>query len=227
VPNLCDLSRANLYSGSLLYSAVVCLTKVDNAKLRTWTDRSGSFKVEAEFLTIKDGKIHLHKVNGVKIAVPVVKMSVEDLEYVEQATGISLDDDKPLSDIKRRSTQRAKENPAQRPSGITVEQKPGYDWFDFFLQCGVNPQICERYAQAFTRDQMGEENIPDITEKLLRTLGVKEGDILRVMKFLDKKYNRTGDGEKRSVSFAENGEEGGLFSGPGGTLRNNTRKGRR
>lgn len=204
------------------------LTRTDNAKLRTWTDRSGSFKVEAEFLTIKDGKIHLHKVNGVKIAVPVPKMSVEDLEYVERATGISLDDDKPLSDIKRRSTLRAKENATQQrsSSGITVEPGPSYDWFDFFLQCGVNPQICERYAQAFTRDQMGEENMPDITEKLLRTLGVKEGDILRVMKFLDAKYNRTG-GDKRNVSFAENGEEsGGLFSGPGGTLRNNTRKGR-
>ncbi|KAF9736212.1 Actin cytoskeleton-regulatory complex protein sla1 [Paraphaeosphaeria minitans] len=201
-------------------------SKPNTTRLRTWTDRSGSFKVEAEFLTIKDGKIHLHKVNGVKIAVPVPKMSVEDLEYVERAAGISLDDDKPLSDIKRRSTQRAKESPAPRSSGISVEQKPSYDWFDFFLQCGVNPQICERYAQAFTRDQMGEENMPDITEKLLRNLGVKEGDILRVMKFLDKKYNRSGDGEKRSVSFAENGEEGGLFSGPGGTLRNNTRKGR-
>lgn len=192
---------------------------VDSSKIRTWTDRSGSFKVEAEFLTVKDGKIHLHKVNGVKIAVPVSKMSVEDLEYVERATGISLDDDKPLSEIKRRNTQRAQDKPSRSTSGITVEQKPAYDWFDFFLQCGVNPQICERYAQTFSRDQMGEENMPDISEKLLRTLGIKEGDILRVMKFLDNKYGRTG--EKR-----ENGEEGGLFSGPGGTLRNNTRKGR-
>jgi hypothetical protein len=203
--------------------------RTDSAKVRTWTDRSGSFKVEAEFLTMKDGKIHLHKVNGVKIAVPVPKMSVEDLEYVERATGISLDDDKPLSDIKRRSTLRAKEKENRTSgSGITVEKKPSYDWFDFFLQCGVNPQICERYAQAFNRDQMGEENLPDITEKLLRTLGLKEGDILRVTKYLDGKYGRGAGGEKRSVNFAENGEEGsgGLFSGPGGVLRNNTRKGR-
>ncbi|KAF2750574.1 hypothetical protein M011DRAFT_395858 [Sporormia fimetaria CBS 119925] len=198
----------------------------DPAKVRTWTDRSGSFKVEAEFITIRDGKIHLHKVNGVKIAVPVPKMSVEDLEYVERVTGVSLDDDKPLSDIKRRSVLRAKEQ-SSRP-GISVEQKPSYDWFDFFLQCGVNPQICERYARAFNSDQMGEENLPDITDKLLRTLGLKEGDILRVMKYLDKKFDRS-DREKRSVSFAmENGEEGSgsLFSGPGGALRNNTRKGR-
>ncbi|KAF2874880.1 hypothetical protein BDV95DRAFT_486846 [Massariosphaeria phaeospora] len=205
----------------------------NNSKVRTWTDRTGSFKVEAEFLTIKDGKIHLHKVNGVKIAVPVPKMSVEDLEYVERATGISLDDDKPLSDIKRRSTQRVKEQSNRGSgSGITVEKKPSYEWFDFFLKCGVNPQICERYAQAFEKDQMGEENLVDITEKLLRTLGVKEGDILRVMKYLDKKFDRGGDRDKRSVSFAgtangENGEDGGgLFSGPGGALRNNTRKGR-
>jgi hypothetical protein len=161
-------------------------------------------------------------------------MSVEDLEYVERATGVSLDDDKPLSDIKRRSTLRAKEQASRSSSGITVEKKPSYDWFDFFLQCGVNPQICERYAQAFNRDQMGEENLPDITDRLLRTLGLKEGDILRVMKFLDKKFDRTADGGKRNVSFGgasvmENGDEsgaGGLFSGPGGVLRNNTRKGR-
>lgn len=178
--------------------------------------------MDAEFLTVKDGKIHLHKLNGVKIAVPVPKMSVGDLEYVERATGMSLDDDKPLAEIKRRNTQRKPDGPSSRSaSGITVEKKPSYDWFDFFLSCGVNPQICERYAQAFDRDQMGEENLPDISEKLLRTLGLKEGDILRVMKHLDSKFGHNKDQEKRGE-----GEEGGLFSGPGGTLRNNTRKGR-
>ncbi|XPS70612.1 cytoskeletal protein binding protein, variant 2 [Ascochyta lentis] len=195
-------------------------SKPNSAKLRTWTDRSGSFKVEAEFILLKEGKIHLHKVNGVKIAVPVTKMSVEDLEYIEQVTGESLDDDKPLSEIKRRSTTRANERGANSSPGISVQKKPSYDWFDFFLKCGVNPQICERYAQAFEKDQMGEENLPDITSALLRTLGLKEGDILRVTKYLDNQYNRNA-GE----ASAEGGA-GGLFSGPGGALRNNTRKGR-
>lgn len=194
---------------------------LDAAKVRTWTDRSGSFKVEAEFILIKDGKIHLHKVNGVKIAVPVTKMSVEDLEYVERVTGESLDDDKPLSDLKRRSMQqpRAKDS---GPTGISVERKPEYDWFDFFLKCGVNPQICERYARAFTKDEMTEENIPDITPGLLRTLGLKEGDILRVTKHLDAQFGR----DKRNAEDGGEGASGGLFSGPGGALRNNTRKGR-
>lgn len=190
--------------------------KPNQSRVRTWTDRSGTFKVEAEFIGLREGKIHLHKQNGVKIAVPVAKMAVEDLEYVENATGASLDEDKPLSDIKRRSTQRAKPN---GHAGASIQKQDEYDWFDFFLQCGVNPQICERYANAFSKDQMGPENLPDINEQLLRTLGLKEGDILRVTKHLDSKYGRGKDASSA-------GGEGGLFSGPGGALRNNTKKGR-
>ena len=193
--------------------------KPNQSRIRTWTDRSGTFKVEAEFIGLREGKIHLHKQNGVKIAVPVNKMAVEDLEYVERATGASLDEDKPLSDIKRRSTQKAKTNGSR--AGASIEKKAEYDWFDFFLGCGVNPQICERYANAFSKDQMGIEILPDVNAALLRTLGLKEGDILRVMKHLDEKFGRSKDANGEAA-----GGEGGLFSGPGGALRNNTRKGR-
>lgn len=183
-----------------------------------------------------------------KIAVPVAKMAIEDLEYVERVTGVSLDDDKPLSDIRRKSTQKAKEGDRRKPqsqpvpkTGATIEP-PGsqYDWFDFFLKAGVSPYQCERYAFNFNRDSMDETVLPDITPAVLRTLGLKEGDILRVMKFLDNKFARTGASSKlRNVSFGDgDGAEGdqdgatspnttgGLFSGPGGALRNNTRKGR-
>ncbi|TKA82770.1 hypothetical protein B0A55_01079 [Friedmanniomyces simplex] len=221
-------------------------SKPNTSRLRTWTDRSGTFKVEAEFIGLRDGKIHLHKTNGVKIAVPVNKMAVEDLEYVENATGKSLDEDKPLSEIKRRNTQRKNEEDSRKQAaanggsrgagaaGASVQS--GYDWFDFFLQCGVNPQICERYASAFSRDQMGPEVLPDVNEQLLRTLGLKEGDILRVMKVLDAKYKRNHSvtGPPLSPSLQQddsiqpvNGGGGGLFSGKDGALKNNTsRKGR-
>ena len=223
------------------------------SKTRTWTDRSGSFKVEAEFIGLKDGKIHLHKLNGVKIAVPVSKMAVEDLEFVEKITGQSLDDEKPLSEIHRRSTQSVKESdrrkvhaaPVSR-SGATVEQAkptkpegPEYDWFDFFLKAGVSPYQCERYAFNFSKDSMDENVLADITPQVLRTLGLKEGDILRVMKYLDTKFGRTGrlrmtllqnvGGAKADMTedaISPDNAGGGLFSGPGGALRNNTRKGR-
>ena len=206
-------------------------SKPNTSRVRTWTDRSGTFKVEAEFIGLREGKIHLHKLNGVKIAVPVAKMSVEDLEYVERATGASLDEDKPLSDIKRRSTQKASKT---NGAGAQIVPKDHEYWFDFFLQCGVNPQICDRYAQAFSRDQMGPEVLPEVNEQLLRTLGLKEGDILRVMKTLDNKYSRSrtvigGAGAGASGADDDKIEQangGGLFSGPGGALKNNTRKGR-
>lgn len=173
--------------------------------------------MEAQFLGLRDGKIHLHKMNGVKIAVPIAKMSREDLEYVENLTGISLEDERPLADVRRsKSTNRPSE-----PSGVKVERnkKPEYDWFQFFLSCDVPVGLCERYAQAFMRDSMDESVLPDVNAVILRTLGIREGDIIKIMRFLDTKFGR-----ERNPDGDSSG--GGLFSGPGGTLRNNTRKGR-
>ncbi|OAD07596.1 hypothetical protein MUCCIDRAFT_126132, partial [Mucor lusitanicus CBS 277.49] len=56
-------------------------------KVRMWTDRTGAFKVEAQFLSCANGKIRLFKTNGVKIDVPTQKMCIEDLKYIEQETG--------------------------------------------------------------------------------------------------------------------------------------------
>lgn len=53
-------------------------------------------------------------------------------------------------------------------------------------------------------------------------MGLKEGDILRVTKHLDAQFGR----DKRNAEDGGEGASGGLFSGPGGALRNNTRKGR-
>lgn len=203
--------------------------------MRTWTDRSNNFKVDAQFIGLKDNKIHLHKGNGVKIAVPVQKMAVGDLEYVESVTGASLEDDKPLSEVRRKpSTRRTdhgadevRSSTARAGATISHSKRSDYDWFDFFLQCGVNPQICERYAASFARDEMREESQPDIDSPLLRTLGLKEGDILRVMKYLDNKFGRSSTSAANPASGGNSTERGGsLFSGPGGALKNNTRKGR-
>ncbi|KAJ5946211.1 hypothetical protein N7454_003050 [Penicillium verhagenii] len=205
-------------------------SKPDPSKVRRWTDRSKAFTVDAQFIGLQDGKIHLHKINGIKIAVPVAKMSVEDLEYVEAAANVSLDEDKPLSSIRNRTSPDAKKT---GNAGASV-QRPEYDWFDFFLKAGVGHHQCERYAQNFLKNSMDESVLSDISPETLRSLGLKEGDILRVMRHLDTTLGRTGSKSKsRNVSFGGeevigNGEDGqgGLFAGPGGTLRNNTRKGR-
>ncbi|KAJ1333737.1 actin cytoskeleton-regulatory complex protein SLA1 [Microdochium nivale] len=204
-------------------------SKPDPRKVRAWTDRSKSFSVEAQFLGLKDGKINLHKMNGVKIAVPVAKMSVEDIEYVEQVTGKSLDEDRPLSDVKRaaKSNQPSGSSSSSRQQqakvGASIETpQSDYDWFQFFLSCEVALGLCERYAQAFIKDSMVESVLPDVDAGVLRNLGLREGDILKVMRYLDKRFGR--DGKKKANEDSES--NGGLFSGPGGSLRNNTRKGR-
>jgi hypothetical protein len=69
-------------------SRTLSTPELDLSKVRTWTDRSKTCTVEAQFLALKNGNIQLHKMNGVKVAVPVDKMSVEDLEYVEQITRV-------------------------------------------------------------------------------------------------------------------------------------------
>ncbi|KAK2026989.1 hypothetical protein LX32DRAFT_457395 [Colletotrichum zoysiae] len=204
-------------------------SKPDPAKVRTWTDRSKSFSVDAQFLGLKDGKINLHKMNGVKIAVPVAKMSVEDLEYVERVTGISLDEDKPLSNVKKARASQAGAARESPPVGIGASvgqpQKPEYDWFQFFLSCDVAVGLCERYAQAFAKDSMDESVLPDVDASVLRNLGLREGDILKVMRTLDQKFGRGKNGADKTNGEGD-GASGGLFSGPGGALRNNTRKGR-
>ncbi|KAK9373055.1 uncharacterized protein V1513DRAFT_450529 [Lipomyces chichibuensis] len=204
--------------------------KPDPSKIRTWTDRTGTFKVEAAFVGCADGKIQLHKVNGVKIAVAASKMSVEDLEYVEGMTGISLDSAKPDGLSSKLGVQATGTKAAELPKGPA---RPDFDWFDFFLSCGVDVNNCQRYAINFEKDQMDEAVLPDITPSVMRMLGLKEGDIIRVSKVIDEKYNK----KKRSVSFGTASVMGGeaddfetegtsLFAGPGGALKNNTRKSR-
>lgn len=157
-------------------------------------------------------------------------MAVEDLEYVEKVTGVSLDDDKPLENIRRKLP---RENEQARPvkSGVSIEppKLPDYDWFDFFLKAGVGPQLCERYAQAMNREAMEENILPQVGQDTLRKLGLKEGDILKVMKFLDNKFGRNNKlrNEETNGDVAKtNGSAGGLFTGPDGALQNNTRRGR-
>lgn len=210
-------------------------------RVRTWIDSSGSFKVEAEFLGCHEGKIHLHKTNGVKIAVGAEKLSIEDLEYVEKVTGTSLEkykeavmkqlEKKPkaksgatsemkkapsatavINDVTPARPTRQKTKSMLSPAGRAPESD--YDWFDFFLECGVDIGNCQRYTLNFNREQMDQNILEDISPSLLRTLGLREGDIIRVMKYLDNKFDRKKTSEEAKPA-------GGLFVDTNGALKTN------
>ncbi|GMM56489.1 cytoskeletal protein-binding protein [Maudiozyma humilis] len=249
----------------------------DPKKSRLWVDRSGTFKVDAQFIGCANGKIHLHKANGVKIAVAANKLSDSDLVYVESITGFSLDKfkaggdsssgakdsreserdrrrrlreqdekerdrrlrEKEINELKRARQaldderyrlQEEKDLPPIKPprpdSTVGAPSSAGrnrsnsknkYDWFEFFLNSGVDVSQCQRYTLNFEKEQLTEDMMVDINAQMLRTLGLREGDIVRVMKFLDTKFGR--DAQQPVAAT----QTGGMFTEPDGSLKvNNT-----
>ncbi|OAV99849.1 hypothetical protein PTTG_09264 [Puccinia triticina 1-1 BBBD Race 1] len=211
--------------------------------IRTWRDRTGQFKVEAEFRGLQNGKIRLHKLNGVTIEVPLSKMSPEDVIWLEGATGRTLRsqdvDDVPLANLalspNRPSGRPAPSEPPKRP---TAPAKPPVDWFEFFLNAGCDLDDCTRYATNFERDRIDENLLPDLEPGTMRNLGLREGDVLRVRKHIKQKYGSS-DGSDAITTQIQKDEElarklqqqdvapaPNIFTnGPNGSLKN-TRRGR-
>jgi hypothetical protein len=208
----------------------------DPSQTREWRDRTGQFRVEAAFLGYKNGVLRLHKVNGVVIEVPSEKMSVDDVRYVERIMGrggsISRktddDDDEPLGK-RQKSTQSA---------AAPQKKVPPIDWFDFFLNAGCDLDDCTRYSSSFERDKIDESILLDISEGTLRTLGLREGDIIRVNKAIDARRPKpavnaassdvnllSGDEPSGSARTTPSPGPPNLFTGPGGQLKN-ARRGR-
>ena len=159
-------------------------------------------------------------------------MSLDDIRYIEKVNRKSSkssgsnrvsDDDVPLA-LARNSS-----------SSTPTPKKSNTDWFEFFLSAGCDVDDCSRYATSFEKDKIDETLLPDITESTMRTLGLREGDILRVIKAIEK---RPGSRNKSNAEQIRRDEElarqlqaqetGGssprspapnLFAGPGGVLK--------
>ncbi|ORX59383.1 hypothetical protein DM01DRAFT_1184680 [Hesseltinella vesiculosa] len=145
----------------------------EGAKVRTWTDRTGAFKVDAQFLSIGNGKIRLHKVNGVKIDVPLQKMCAEDLKYIEQQTGQRLLDDKlddhlPLAHF-------ANNNAAG----------DGFHWFDYFAKINIPANHAMRYAASFQQEGLTEKDLDSLTHRRMKALGLLEQHVRRLEGYLE------------------------------------------
>jgi len=55
--------------------------------MRTWSDITGRFQTEAEFVDFIDGAVNLKKTDGEVISVPLAKLSAADQEYVRRQAG--------------------------------------------------------------------------------------------------------------------------------------------
>ena len=171
-------------------------SKPSKDKTRIWHDRTGQFRVEAEYLGMRDGKLSLHKTNGVIIEVPVEKMSPADITYVEsldkRKKESTPDDEIPLAQLP------AATNRVSAPKPTPTPKRPNVDWFAFFLNAGCDVDDCTRYASAFERDKIDEAILPDLEGSTLRTLGLREGDIIRVTKFIKQRTRSASSDTKAS-----------------------------
>jgi len=188
------------------------IKKPNLARTRVWKDRTGQFKVEAEFLGLNGQKIRLHKVNGVIIEVPLEKMSNEDATYIRQlqsgaggsssrSSSSARRDDSDAARRERRAEREARHaSRSDAVKGVVTVTKPSsgsngapkrrsdFDWFDFFLQAGCDMDNCTRYARNADNEGFDEHLIPDLEDSNLRSLGLKEGDIIRVKRHIKDKF---------------------------------------
>ena len=145
------------------------------------------------------------------------------------------DDDEPLAT--RRNSLRLSAKTTQQQQ----KKKAQVDWFEFFLNSGCDVDDCTRYASAFERDKIDEAILGDITEGTMRSLGLREGDIIRVKKHIetsrpkpippkdDSAQVRNDEELARALQEEENSGSKrstapNLFAGPGGVLKNNTQR---
>jgi len=74
--------------GAVLAAAMVSLAavSVSGAEVRTWTDPTGKFSTQAEFVEMLPGGAKLKRADGALILVPLARLSQADQDYVKQVT---------------------------------------------------------------------------------------------------------------------------------------------
>lgn len=153
------------------------------------------------------------------------------------------DDDQTLA--ARQKSLRPDPPRATPPQATPPPKKgPAIDWFEFFLSAGCDVDDCTRYAASFERDKIDEAILPDITDATMRSLGLREGDIIRVTKAIEKRKTEDKPSDLRQEQLLRDeeyarqlqAEESGgpsrrqtnpapnLFAGPGGALKNNAQR---
>jgi hypothetical protein len=65
------------------------------AETRTWTDKTGKFSTEAEFVSVENGFVKLKKTNGKTIKLELEKLSQADREFIESLSAAEATDDAP------------------------------------------------------------------------------------------------------------------------------------
>ena len=161
------------------------VTEPDPSLTRTWTDATGTFRVEAQFLELQNNLVQLHKINGVKITVPLQRFSQVDQDYIRNVTSTnSVDGSKNLS--------------------YTTN---GFDWYEFFVKAGISENDAKIYAHHFVLKKMDSTMMTELDSRLLKDLGVHaEGDIIRIQRAIARTTGRTTPSSEGLTNFTVSDE---------------------
>eukprot|EP00834_Sanchytrium_tribonematis_P001362 NODE_33_length_36935_cov_1.609241.p2 type:complete len:934 gc:universal NODE_33_length_36935_cov_1.609241:30709-33510(+) len=147
-------------ANSLALEQVDAIKELPNSEnLRVWKDKSGGFSVRAEFLGLFDDKVHLFKTNGVKIGVPLEKLSDEDRQFIS----------KKLND-----------NTIVETNSTAFQ---GFDWLPWFMSnCSLDEKTARKYSEIFVKERIDLSLLREMTKEDLRSLGFAQGDVIRILK---------------------------------------------
>jgi len=139
------------------FAICVSLSDVGTAAPRKWTDATGQFSVEADYVEVKEGAVQLKKADGTIIAVPVAKLSEADRAYVT------------IRVANKTTTPAATTTPAS-PDEVNLETLAAADG-------KVSKAAWSKFAQAFRTFDADADDTLDETE--LKATGY-DGVVLKI-----------------------------------------------
>src|SRR5262245_33268662 len=76
--------RAIAASLVLVLAGLAATAAAADAEVRTWTDSTGQFTIEARFVALQAGKVRLAKPDGSQIEIELSKLSAADRAYANE-----------------------------------------------------------------------------------------------------------------------------------------------
>lgn len=113
-------------------------TAADDSRVRTWTDRSGMYTVEATLEAYADGTVRLKKPGGDEIVLELEQLSTRDQGYVRRENrrrvttrrGESTSAGSDHVASKQVAAEQQPESPPRRQLKANSEQLYGINWYD-------------------------------------------------------------------------------------------------
>jgi hypothetical protein len=128
--------RAGLLAACLFASILALAPTALRAEMRTWTDDTGRFSIEAEFIEVLEGKVRLKKADGQIISLPLAKLSTDDQAFLRELMRDRRegedDPDNPFNGGDDGGGRRGGdfETESGFKKGDRVEVRDGFDWLE-------------------------------------------------------------------------------------------------